>query len=136
MPIEDAADAPERRAARERAMLTARLTWGNGDYSLDATVTQISASGCQLSVEASDILPVEFAIDVPRRAIARRAHVVWRTPKALAVKFIDAPEAPTATPQKADEDKMRALAEQIDHLKGENENLRREIAKIRGRLPH
>ena len=136
MPTEDTAKAPERRATRERAMLTARLTWGNGDFSLDATVTQISASGCQLAVTATDILPVEFQIDVPRRAIARRAHVVWRTPRALAVKFIDAPDAAAATGHKVDEDKIRALVEQIDHLKDENETLRREIAKIRGRLPH
>ena len=136
MPTQDPANVLERRATRERAMLTARLTWGNGDYSLDATVTQISTSGCQLSVSASDILPVEFQIDVPRRAISRRAHVVWRTQRALAVKFADAQDAPTAVPQKVDEDKMRAFVEQIEHVKAENEALRRDIAKIRGRLPH
>ncbi len=130
--VSDPAAAEQRRAPRERAMLSARLTWGRGTYSLEATVTQISKTGCQLAVLASHVLPPEFQIDVPRRAISRKALVVWRTQQELAVRFIDADAAPAAITQTLYDDKLRRFVEQIGQLKAENEVLRREIAKLRG----
>ncbi len=113
-------------------MLSARMTWGNGAYSLEATVTQISKTGCQLAVLASHVLPPEFLLDIPRRSLSRKALIVWRTKQELAVRFIDSQAAPEAITQSLYEDKLRGFVEQIARLKVENEVLRREIAKFRG----
>src|SRR5579863_494124 len=119
---------PDPRAPRERAMLGARLSWGDGAYGLDATVTQISKTGAKLTLANPHATPADMRIEIPRRKLAMQAHVVRREGRDIAVSFLE--EASSRNVEL--EDKVRALAVKIDELKAENAVLRAELTRLRG----
>ncbi len=121
---------PDPRAPRERAMLGARLSWGDGAYALDATVTQISRTGARLSLSQPHATPGDMQIDIPRRRVSLKARVVRREGRELAVRFLE--EGATPGAQQAFEGKLRQLAQELGKLRGENAALRVELRRLRG----
>ncbi len=120
---------PDPRATRERTMLAARLSWGDGAYALDANVTQISRTGARLSLSQPHATPGDMQIDIPRRRLSVKAQVVRREGQELAVRFLgDGPAQGAA----AFEDRLRGLAQELAQLKGENLTLRAELRRLRG----
>ena len=119
---------PDLRAPRERAMLGARLSWGDGAYALDATISQISKTGAKLTLAHPHATPADMRIEIPRRKLDMLAHVVRREGRDIAVRFVDEAAGGSA----AFEDKIRALTEKLAELKSENATLRAELARLRG----
>jgi len=119
----------ERRGApRERALLGARISWGGGAYGIDASVVQISKTGAKISLPQPHATPGDLRIDIPRRDISAKAHVVRREGRDLAIRFVeeDAPSAPPSV------EKLRILADELAALKHENAILRSELTRLRG----
>jgi PilZ domain len=78
----------ERRMARERTFLPARIAFGeNGALSTQCTVTQLSSAGARLNVPASVTLPDRFDIEIPQRGFISRARLVWRKDDHAGVEF-------------------------------------------------
>lgn len=123
---------PERRAPRERACLSARLVWGAGTFSADATVTQISRSGARLSWPGAGNLPREFTIEIPMRELRRKAQTVWQDGAAHAIKFVDEALPPEAAERSNAQEKLRGLTEEVGRLRLENGRLRGELLRLRG----
>jgi len=119
---------PDPRAPRERAMLGARLSWGDGAYGLDATISQISKTGAKLTLAHPQATPADMRVEIPRRNLALQAHVVRREGRDIAIRFVEKTEGGSA----AFEDKIRALTEKLDELKAENAMLRAELKRLRG----
>ena len=125
----------ERRAQRERSLLAAKVSWGDGAFQADANVTQISATGARLTLPGTPTLPSEFTVIIPRRSMRRQAQVVWRDGDELALRFMKASAGDvSATPgERAQiEDRIRTVAEENAKLKSENARLRTELARVRG----
>ena len=119
---------PDRReATRERALLSARVTWGDGAYGVDASVMQISKTGARLTLSQPHATPGDVHIDIPRRDISANAHVVRRDGRDIAIQFV---EDAFAVPPSIE--KLRFLAEEIAALKRENSVLRSELTRLRG----
>lgn len=58
----------------------------------DCTVSDISATGAQIKLDAKDDFPDEFNLILTRGAkVHRRCAVVWRTKNRIGVRFV-APE--------------------------------------------
>lgn len=122
----------ERRSPRERACLSARLVWGAGTFSADATVTQISRTGARLAWPGAGNLPKEFTIEIPMREMKRKAQTVWQDGAAHAIKFVDEAVA-RETPERTEtQEKLRGLTEEVARLRGENGRLRGELQRLRG----
>ena len=118
---------PERRAPRERAFLTARISYGNGALSTPCTVMQISSTGAKIGIGAATSLPEIFQIVIAQKAIDCRAKLVWRRGDVAGVAFQR--DAPPAELPAGDAAKLRLKA-----LQTENEKLKAHIGKLTAQI--
>ena len=76
-----------RKVPRKRALLTARIAYGDGAFSSEATIKNISEAGAKLVVPKGQPIPEElFMIDV-KAGIAYEAKTVWRHPPEVGLSF-------------------------------------------------
>jgi len=123
----------ERRAPRERLMMNAQLSWGDGAFGVEAVVTQISATGARLQLPGEPNLPSEISVEIPRRSVLRRARVVKRQGSGVTVAFLGADAAAAAAVDGAKaHEKIRLLNGEITRLKLENARLRAELVAVHG----
>jgi hypothetical protein len=63
------------------------ISFANGSQALECTVHNSSASGAQLKVPSSAIVPQRFELQDRADGRRRGATVVWRRPGILGVRF-------------------------------------------------
>jgi hypothetical protein len=114
----------ERRMARERTFLPARIAFGeNGALSTQCTVTQLSSAGARLNVPASVTLPDRFDIAIPQRGFNSRARLVWRKDDHAGVEFDQESEL-------VDDLSPEELHAKIRELETINVKLRAQVAEL------
>jgi hypothetical protein len=119
-----------RRAPRERALLTARISYNNGALSTQCSVVQISASGAKINVAAGACLPDVFQFAIPQRSIDCRAKLVWRRGDLAGVAFERDAVAAQADPDDANRALIKALRTENEKLKGRIGVLKAQIARL------
>lgn len=122
----EASNAKERRARRDRALLQARLWYGNGALSHSCLVVQISTTGAKLAVDEGVPLPDRFHLAIAQKGIDCNALLVWRRGGEAAVAFLP-PETRADVAAQDDRSQVRAL-------QAENEMLRAKIAALANQL--
>jgi PilZ domain len=81
-------DQEHRAADRRRALLSARIVCGDGAFTLDATIRNISQSGALVNVPRRQHVPDRvFLIDL-KAMIAYNANVVRRSNSVIGLTFI------------------------------------------------
>lgn len=117
-------DRPEERLARrERTLLPARISFGDGGaLSTECVVTQLSEIGARVNVPASLAMPDRFDLSIPQRGLTLRARLIWRKDDQAGIAF-DKPEpAPPAPPED--------LQAKVRELEAANAKLRARVAEL------
>ena len=120
----------ERRAPRERAFLSARISYSNGAISTPCTIMQISATGARLNIAEAISLPDVFQITIPQKSVDCRATLVWRRGDVAGVAFqrVEAPqEQPAGDAANA---RIKALTAENDKLKTRVGELTAKLARL------
>jgi len=112
-----------RRAPRERAFITARVSYADGAISSLCTVVQISATGAKIRIDASIALPAQFDIAIPQKSIDCRANLIWRRDELAGVAFVRA-DAALAEMSPAE------YKEKIAALEAANAKLKFQVAEL------
>ncbi len=78
----------KRAAQRQRALLGAKLVFGNGAYTPSCTIRDISrGSGARVKIPSADLISNDvYLIDI-KKGVAYEARIVWRTPAECGLKF-------------------------------------------------
>ena len=118
----------DRRAPRERAFLQAIISFAGGAVSFPCFVTQISASGAKIALDAQISLPEHFHIAIPQKGVDREARLVWRNEVSAALVFDVA--------EKSVEYNTRGLERRLRAVEAENALLRTQVASLTARLKH
>ena len=111
-----------RRAPRERVMLTAKLSFNQGAVSADCVVSNISATGARINVSADVVLAQSMRLLVPQREIDVAVRMVWRRGNLVALAF-----EPDRSPEKVAPAREKSLEE-------ENRKLRALLVQMEARL--
>ena len=77
----------KRRAPRQRTLKGAKIVFKDGVFTYDCIVKNLSATGAQLQVPATDGIPNRFQLVFDDRSQARTCNVVWRSANRLGVAF-------------------------------------------------
>ena len=84
----DATDGTRRRVAeRNRVLLGGKIVFGNGAYSYDCTIRDMSASGARIGIPGATVLPKEFFLLDLKRGAAFHAELLWRNAMQAGVRF-------------------------------------------------
>ena len=116
----------DRRAHRERAFLQARISFAGGSMSYPCFVTQISATGAKIALDAQVSLPERFHITIAQRNVDREARRVWQKEGSAALVFL--------APEKSVKSDVRDLERRLRALEAENARLRAQISALSTRL--
>jgi hypothetical protein len=119
-----------RRSNRARALLQARLSYGDGAISTECTVNQLSDIGARMNVASSVALPDMFEIAVPQRGMSRRAKLVWRKDDQVGVDFLDEPDAPLAAASDDAPARVKALEAENARLKARISALLQQVQRL------
>ena len=121
---------PERRAPRERAFLSGRISYGAGALSTPCTIMQISATGAKINVAPTISLPEVFQLVIAQKSIDRPARLIWRRDDVAAIAFqpdkalVELPAAEAARLQ------IAALHAENDRLKARIGKLTAQVARL------
>jgi PilZ domain len=77
----------KRRAPRQRTLKGAKIVFKDGAFTYECTVRNLSATGAQLQVAASDGIPNRFQPVFNDRSPTRTCNVVWRSENRVGVVF-------------------------------------------------
>lgn len=89
-----------RGAARKRVLLSGKIAYGEGAFSYDCTIRDISASGAKLGIRGATVLPREFFLIDLKRSTAFASELVWRSATCCGVRFHAAYELANITDPK------------------------------------
>ena len=78
-----------RAASRQRVLLGGKIVYGDGTYSLDCSIRDVSALGARLGIRGATVLPKNFHLLDLRKGVAYDCEVVWRNASLTGVKFHD-----------------------------------------------
>ena len=81
-PSHDARD-----AMRRRVLLSGKIAYGDGAFSLDCSIRDQSQSGARLGIRGSTVLPKSFYLIDLRAGTAYDCELVWRNATQAGVKF-------------------------------------------------
>jgi hypothetical protein len=81
-----------RRSDRMRTFMAAKVSFSNGQSTLDCTIRNISDGGAKLQISGGVTLPGEFDLIIPQRHVNRRVRLCWRNDDFCGVAFLDAGE--------------------------------------------
>ncbi|HEX2560199.1 PilZ domain-containing protein [Phenylobacterium sp.] len=94
-PIADA-----RRGARRRTLLRGRICWGpHHAISADCTIRDLSETGAQLRLPATQALPPTFALVHVSEGTAYEAALAWRRDDLAGVKFMTKHDLKASVPR-------------------------------------
>ncbi|MGJ3264458.1 MAG: PilZ domain-containing protein [Salinarimonas sp.] len=121
----------QRASPRRRALIAARIRYGNGAVTVDCVVRNISETGAKIDLSEGVALPDHFEIVIPQLNVVHHAELRWRHAHEAGIAFVDAPadEAPAshaAAPTEA------ALKARIRALEAEIVRLRERILELGG----
>ena len=85
-------DDNKRTTNRARVLKAAKIYRLNGNFALDVTIRDISATGCKIVCKDQMALPNEMQFVVPGDGISRAAVVIWRKGDMAGVRFTSGPE--------------------------------------------
>ena len=84
----DGTDGPANRtAARARTLVAGKIVYGDGAYSCDCVIRDISPSGARVSGIAGMSIPRDFFLIDQKRAVAFDATLAWRNGTQAGVRF-------------------------------------------------
>lgn len=70
--------ADRRRSPRKRALLTGRVAYGEGAFTLNCTIRDISSTGARIALPKGQTVPNELYLVDVRNGCAYEAEVAWR----------------------------------------------------------
>ena len=111
-----------RSAERVRSFLRARITFNNGNTTVDCTVRNISATGAKIELSSAVAVPTEFDLDVPQKGRVFRARMMWRDTEYAGIQFIEGDKPAETTDHR------------VERLLTENRKLRKTVAALTKRL--
>jgi hypothetical protein len=76
-----------RGAARKRVLLGGKIVYGDGAFSHECAIRDMSASGARLGIPGATVLPKEFYVLDLKRGTAFEAEVLWRNATQTGVVF-------------------------------------------------
>jgi len=81
-------ESSNRRAAqRQRAFLGGKLVFGNGAFTPNCTIRDISETGARVKMPSAELISNDvYLIDI-KKGVAYEARVMWRTPAECGLKF-------------------------------------------------
>lgn len=79
-----------RRSDRMRTFMAAKVSFSNGQSTVDCTIRNISDGGAKLQISGGITLPGEFDLIIPQRHVNRRVRLCWRNDEFCGVAFLDA----------------------------------------------
>jgi len=68
----------QRAAPRMRTLIAAKISFNNGQSTLDCIIRNLSDTGAKLIVSAAIALPDGFDLLIPQKSVTRRVRTVWR----------------------------------------------------------
>ncbi len=77
------------RSPRRRTCLTGKLVYGDGAFSADCTVRDISEAGAKITLPRRQLLPSEFYLIIVKYGVAHHATVKWSKFPARGLQFTD-----------------------------------------------
>jgi hypothetical protein len=77
-----------KRAPRVRTCLNGRIVYGDGAYSVDCAIRDLSEGGARISIHERQFLPVGLYLIVVRNCIAHEARVVWLRYPSRGLQFL------------------------------------------------
>jgi len=80
-------DSDQRIAPRLKALLAAKISFNNGQSTLDCLIRNLSDTGAKLIVSAAVTLPECFDLIIPQKSETRRARIAWRRGEEIGVRF-------------------------------------------------
>ena len=82
----------KRIAARSRVLKSAKIYRVNGVLAMDATLKDISATGCRIICKDQMLLPNEMVFVLPSDGTSRNARVAWRRGELAGIEFTSEPK--------------------------------------------
>ena len=82
----------KRTTNRARVLKAAKIYRLNGNFAMDVTIRDISATGCKIVCKDQMALPNEMQFVVPGNGISREAIVIWRKGDLAGVRFTSGPQ--------------------------------------------
>jgi hypothetical protein len=76
------------RAPRARTCLNGRIVYGEGAYSVDCAIRDMSEGGARVTISERQFLPVGLYLIVVRNCVAHEAKVVWLKYPARGLQFL------------------------------------------------
>ena len=77
----------ERGAPRRRTLTGGKIVYGDGAYTYDCTIREISASGARIGIAGGIVIPRAFFLIDQKRGTAFEAVLVWRNGTQAGLKF-------------------------------------------------
>src|SRR4051812_46861296 len=77
----------QRGAPRMRTLIAAKISFNNGQSTLDCLIRNLSDTGAKLIVSAAIALPDGFDLLIPQKSVTRRVRIVWWRGEAMGVRF-------------------------------------------------
>src|SRR3954453_22488616 len=111
-------DCNQRVAPRMRTLIAAKISFRNGQSTLDCLIRNLSDTGAKLIVSAAVTLPECFDLIVPQKSVTRRVRIVWRRGEAMGVRFDEgAPRSESRDPDATSlTRRMRELEAEVARL--------------------
>jgi hypothetical protein len=75
------------REPRKRTCLSGKLVYGEGTYSLDCAIRDLSEGGARVTLEKRQALPLNLHLIVVKYCVAYQAKVVWMNFPARGLQF-------------------------------------------------
>jgi hypothetical protein len=85
---ETATSADHRRAMRQRAFLGAKLVYGDGAFTVDCVVRDVSLTGARIKLPEGQAVPDSVFLVEMRSGIAYEARVAWKRHPEIGLEFI------------------------------------------------
>ena len=111
-------DPNQRVAPRMRTLIAAKISFNNGQSTLDCLIRNLSDTGAKLIVSAAIALADSFDLLIPQKSVTRRVRIVWRRGEEMGVRFDEgAPRSESRDPDAgALTRRMRELAAEVARL--------------------
>ena len=115
----------QRIAPRLKALLAAKISFNNGQSTLDCLIRNLSDTGAKLIVSAAIALPDGFDLLIPQKSLTRRVRIAWRRGEAMGVRFDEgAPRSESRDPD------VRSLTRRIRELQAEVARLQSRVLQL------
>ena len=82
-----------------RTCLTGKLVHGEGAFSIDCTVRDISEGGAKVTLRQNQSLPPNVFLVVVKYCIAYQSQIVWANFPARGLKFLERYKLDTSVPE-------------------------------------